>query len=76
MRFAFGGTVGEPDPARRLDEGIVRTLWMTLDEVRASRERHRSGLVQRCIEDHAAGVRLPLSAITTDASVYEPEVKR
>ena len=33
---------GEPDPARALDEGIVRTLWMTLDEVRASRARHRS----------------------------------
>ena len=30
LRFAFGGTVGEPDPARSLDHGIVRTLWMTL----------------------------------------------
>ena len=63
------------DPARALDEGIVRTLWMTLEEVRASRARHRSGLVQRCIEDHAAGVRLPLTAISTDASVYTPEIK-
>jgi len=53
----------------------VRTLWMTLEEVRASRARHRSGLVQRCIEDHAAGVRLPLTAISTDASVYAPEIK-
>ncbi len=76
VRFAFGGTVGEPDPARPLDEGIVRTLWMSLEEVRASRERHRSGLVQRCIEDHAAGVRLPLTAITTDPTVYAPEIKR
>ena len=76
VRFAFGGTVGEPDPTRALDDGIVRTLWMTLEEVRASRERHRSGLVLRCIEDHAAGRRLPLDAITTDPSVYAPEVKR
>lgn len=76
VRFAFGGTVGEPDPARVLDDGIVRTLWMTLDEVRASRERHRSALVLRCIEDHAAGRRLPLAAITTDASVHDPEIKR
>ena len=75
VRFAFGGTVGEPDPARALDEGIVRTLWMTLEEVRASRARHRSALVQRCIEDHAAGVRLPLTAISTDPSVYAPEIK-
>ena len=43
--------------------------------VRASRARHRSGLVLRCIEDHASGRRLPLDAITTDPSVYAPEIK-
>ena len=75
VRFAFGGTVGDADASRALDEGIVRTLWMTLDEVRTSRARHRSGLVQRCIEDHAAGRRLPLDAITTDPTVYAPESK-
>jgi phosphatase NudJ len=75
LRIAFGGTVGEADPARTLDHGIVRTLWMTLDEVRASRDRHRSTLVLRCIEDHAAGQRLPLAAIHTDPSVYTPEIK-
>ena len=71
LRLAFGGAVGDPDPSRRLDDGIVRTLWMTLDEVRASRHRHRSALVLRCIEDHAAGVRHPLALIHTDASVRE-----
>ncbi|HEY9238558.1 MAG TPA: NUDIX domain-containing protein, partial [Burkholderiaceae bacterium] len=33
VRFAFGGSVGAPDPARRLDDGIVRTVWMTLAEL-------------------------------------------
>jgi 8-oxo-dGTP pyrophosphatase MutT (NUDIX family) len=75
VRFAFGGTVSEADPARTLDKGIVRTLWMTLPELRASRERHRSALVLRGIEDHAAGRRLPLDAITTDATIYAPEIK-
>jgi ADP-ribose pyrophosphatase YjhB (NUDIX family) len=75
LRLAFGGRAGEADPGRALDAGIVRTLWMTLDEVRASRERHRSALVLRCIEDHAAGRRFPLDAVTTDPSVYHPEVK-
>jgi 8-oxo-dGTP pyrophosphatase MutT (NUDIX family) len=75
LRLAFGGTVGDADPARTLDAGIVRTLWMTLPELRASRERHRSALVLRCIEDHAAGVRYPLTAITTEPTVYRPEVK-
>lgn len=75
LRFAFCGTVGDPDPALGLDEGIVRTLWMTLAEVRASRDRHRSGLVLRCIEDHAAGRRFPLDAIHADPTLYEPEIK-
>ncbi|MFN3611147.1 NUDIX hydrolase [Tepidimonas sp.] len=70
LRLAFTGTLGEAVPGRALDAGIVRTLWLTLEEVRASRARHRSPLVLRCIEDHAAGRRLPLEAIYTDASVW------
>lgn len=75
LRLAFGGTCGEADPARKLDHGIVRTLWMTLDEVRASRDRHRSDLVLRCIEDHAAGRHFPLDAVFTHATVFDPEIK-
>jgi len=75
VRFAYGGTVGAPDPARRLDEGIVRTLWMTLPEIRASRARHRSPHVLGCIEDYVAGRRYPLEVVTTDPSVYTPEIK-
>lgn len=76
LRIAYGGSVGEPDPALALDEGIVRTLWVTLDELRASRERHRSGLVLTCIEDYLVGKRHPLSLVTADATLYTPEIKR
>ncbi len=76
VRFAFCGTVSDPEPGRVLDAGIVRSLWMTPDEIRASRARHRSPLVLRCVEDHMAGQRYPLATITTDASVYVPEIKR
>jgi phosphatase NudJ len=69
LRFAFCGTCGEPDPSRALDTGIVRTLWMTADEIRASAARHRSPLLLRCIEDYPAGKRYPLSLVYTDASV-------
>ncbi len=71
VRLAFAGTVGEMDATRRLDDGIVRTLWLTLDEVRDSRRRHRSPLVLRCIEDHAAGRFFPLSLVYTDAAALE-----
>ena len=75
LRLAFGGTVGDADRSRALDDGIVRTVWMTLAELRTSQSRHRSALVLRCIEDHAAGRRYPLGAIITDTTVYDPEIK-
>lgn len=70
LRFAFAGTLGAFEPGRALDEGIVRTLWMTPDELRASVDRHRSPLLLECIEDYLAGQRHPLSLIHTDASVH------
>jgi 8-oxo-dGTP pyrophosphatase MutT (NUDIX family) len=69
LRFAFGGSAGEADATRTLDEPIERTLWMTLDEVRASTARHRSPLVLQCIEDFAAGKRHPMDVVVTHASV-------
>jgi len=63
LRFAFAGHVGARDAARALDRGIVRTLWMTADEVRASRARHRSPLVLRCVEDYIAGRRYELDLL-------------
>lgn len=75
LRIAYAGAVGEPVPGRALDTGIVRVLWMTLDEVRASRARHRSPLVLRCIEDHAAGQRYPLGLVSADPTLHTPEVK-
>ncbi|MCI4440358.1 NUDIX hydrolase [Tibeticola sp.] len=69
LRLAFCGRLGAHDSARALDHGIVRTLWMPPEEVRASTPRHRSPLVLRCIEDHLAGQRFDLSLIYTDPSV-------
>ena len=75
LRFAYGGTVDAPDPARRLDTGIVRTLWLSVDELQASRSRHRSPLVLGNVLDYMAGRRHPLAVVSTDPTVYSPEVK-
>jgi ADP-ribose pyrophosphatase YjhB (NUDIX family) len=69
LRMAFCGEIGDLQPDRRLDEGILRAVWMSLDEVRASADQHRSPLVLRCIEDHQAGRRYPLEMIYTDEAV-------
>ncbi len=76
LRLAYSGTVGDALPGRALDTGIVQTLWMTLDELRASAARHRSPLVLQCVQDHLAGHRHPLDLVITDISVLQPEVKR
>ena len=60
------------NPARPLDTGIVRTLWLTPDEIRASAHRHRSPLLLRCMDDYLAGKRAPLDTVFTDASVFQP----
>ena len=69
LRFAYCGTVGDELPALKLDTGIVRTLWLTVDEVRASTAQHRSPLVLQCLEDYLAGQRYPLALVSTDPSV-------
>lgn len=70
LRFAYAGTVGAPEPGRALDVPVVRTLWLTPDEVRASAARHRSPLVLRCVEDHLAGIRHPLGTVGADPSLW------
>jgi ADP-ribose pyrophosphatase YjhB (NUDIX family) len=67
LRFAFCGELGENEPGRKLDAGIVRAVWLDVDEIRAMRARHRSPLVLRCIEDYLAGRRYALELLTNYA---------
>lgn len=72
LRFAFCGQLGDLQPGRNLDHGIVRTVWLSPSEIRASAARHRSPLLLQCMEDYLAGQRFPLSLIHTDAGVIGP----
>lgn len=63
LRFAFSGSITAHHPERTLDDGIVRTVWLTPDEIRANQERHRNPLVLRCVEDYLAGKRYPLDIL-------------
>ncbi len=70
LRFAFCGVLGAHEPGRPLDEGIVGTVWMTPDEIRANAHRLRSPMVLQCMEDYLRGQRAPLEMLYTDPSVY------
>lgn len=75
LRFAFCGSVSEAAEGWVLDDGIVRTLWLSADELRACRAQHRSPLVLKCMEDYLAGQRYPLGLVSVDPTVYSPEIK-
>jgi 8-oxo-dGTP pyrophosphatase MutT (NUDIX family) len=64
LRFAFLGSINGHDPAQPLDVGILRAVWMTQDEIRATHGRHRSPQVLKCVEHYLAGQRFPLSVLT------------
>src|SRR5690606_20383686 len=63
LRFAFAARPLSHDPARSLDEGIVRAMWLTPVELQAQANRHRSPLVWQAVADHLAGSRQPLSLL-------------
>jgi 8-oxo-dGTP pyrophosphatase MutT (NUDIX family) len=71
LRFAFSGEISEKIEGQALDQGIVRVMWMSLEEVRASTALHRSPLVLQCIEDHAKSQRFSLALLHTDLSVWQ-----
>jgi len=67
LRFTYCGQVGAALADRRLDDGIVRALWLTADELRAASARHRTPLVIQCVDDYLAGKRAPLDFVHTHA---------
>jgi len=71
LRFAFTGSLGAQHD-QPLDEGIIRTVWMSRDELLACQIAHRSPLVLQCVDDYLNGKRSPLSLIYTHPSVSDP----
>jgi 8-oxo-dGTP pyrophosphatase MutT (NUDIX family) len=63
LRVAFAGSGISHDPGRPLDEGIERTLWLNIGEIRNRTGMLRSPLVLKSIEDYLAGIRYPLSVL-------------
>lgn len=74
LRFTFCGRHAAPASPQALDAGIVRTLWLTPEELHASQARHRTPLVMRSVEDYLAGRRFPLDFVHTH-SVAPPNSK-
>jgi 8-oxo-dGTP pyrophosphatase MutT (NUDIX family) len=63
IRFSFAARAISHDPARPLDTGIRRALWLTRAEIAALGDRLRSPLVLLSIDAWLAGQRLPLDTL-------------
>jgi 8-oxo-dGTP pyrophosphatase MutT (NUDIX family) len=68
VRFTFGGVPLRHHAGRALDEGILRALWLTREEIAAEAARLRSPMVLASVDDWLAGHRLPLDSIRWLAS--------
>lgn len=62
LRFCFAGTCNRKHD-KPLDEGIIRAVWFTPEEIEARQERLRSPMVTRCLKDYLAGKRYPLDML-------------
>jgi ADP-ribose pyrophosphatase YjhB (NUDIX family) len=63
QRVCFAGRAVAHDSQRRLDEGIVRARWMTLEQLRQTADCHRSHLVMQCVLDSLEKSHYPLDLI-------------
>lgn len=63
LRFCFAGTCGDNNPGLSLDDGILRTVWLTRNEIVQNRNRLRSPLVLKCLDDYLAGKQYPLDLL-------------
>ena len=55
LRFCFAGTCTVEEVERELDAGIIRTVWLSRDELEAVRDKMRSPMVIQCVEDYLSG---------------------
>lgn len=63
LRFAFIARALGEEKGRVLDHGCLRALWLTPEEIRTQRGRHRSPQVERCLDDYLAGTCYPLDLL-------------
>jgi ADP-ribose pyrophosphatase YjhB (NUDIX family) len=64
LRFCFHGNGHDHQPELPLDDGILRAVWLSREELAANPQRLRSPMVLRCIDDYLAGCRYPLELLS------------
>jgi 8-oxo-dGTP pyrophosphatase MutT (NUDIX family) len=63
MRFSFSATAISRNKDRKLDEGIIRAVWLPLEKIKSSQATHRSPLVMDSMNLFQSGARHPLEIL-------------
>jgi len=63
LRVAFVGSCKNHDEDQPLDDGIIRALWLSREELAAQPAKLRSPMVLRCIDDYLEGKTYPLDLL-------------
>lgn len=63
-RTAFIAEAIQFNDSHPIDPAILRTHWLTFDEIQSSMTRLRSPIVLKCVEDFCVGKSYPLNTIT------------
>lgn len=64
FRFCFSAKPIKQISNVELDHGIIRPLWLSIEELNAQDRKLRSPLVKQCIIDYQGGRQYPLSSVT------------
>jgi len=63
LRVAVCGSCENHDPEQTLDDGIIRAVWKSRDELTQASCKLRSPMVLNCIDDYLTGKRYPLDLL-------------
>ena len=63
LRFCFYGHCINEHKGQKLEDEILRAVWLSLDEIQSEHDRMRSPMVIRCIEDYLHGSSYPLDLL-------------
>ena len=64
IRFCFSGRAGKQHD-RALDTGIIRAEWLTLEELKQTRDQHRSEMVLQTVLDYLQKPSYPLDVFVS-----------
>jgi len=63
FRVTYTGVVSDEPISSTLDEGIIRTLWMTRSQLEEQQARLRSPIILQTIDQYLLGKTYPLDAV-------------